>query len=280
MTLAGHPINEIVWLVAALLAAGALTGLLSGMLGVGGGGVLVPVLYETFGFMGVDPAIRMHMSVGTSLAVVGFTSLRSATSHARRGSVDLAIVRRLGPWVVCGVVLGVLLARSVPASGLKWAWVIFGTLMATKLAFGRDDWRLGTELPRSWLVELYAAFVGFVSVLLSIAGAAYMVTLLTLYGRPMLQAIGTSSAFGPLIAVPGLIGFMWAGWGITGTPPLSVGYSNLLAAALILPTSLLVAPLGVRIAHGVSRRTLEVAFAVFLYVVVARFLASLVGIAS
>lgn len=277
MTVGGMPLNDLLMLAAGMLAAGALVGLLSGMLGVGGGGVMVPVLYETFGFMGVDPSIRMHVSVGTSLAVVAFTSLRSATSHARRGAVDMSVVRRLGPWVVVGVLIGVVLASRVPSSGLKWAWVIFGSLMATKLAFGRDNWRLGTELPKSWLVELYALVVGFISVLLSIAGAAYTVALLTLYGRPMVQAIGTSSAFGPLIALPGLIGFMWAGWGIAGTPPLSVGYVNLLAAGLMLPTSLAVAPLGVRIAHGVSRRTLEIAFAVFLYLVVLRFLVSLLG---
>ncbi len=277
MTLAGYPAHDLAWLAGLLLAAGALTGLLSGMLGVGGGGVLVPVLYETFGAIGVDPALRMHMAVGTSLAVIGFTSLRSATSHARRGSVDLAVVRRLGPWVVLGVIAGVLLARNAPASTLKWAWVVFGTVMATKLGFGRDDWRFGDTLPGSWLVELYALCVGFISVLLSIAGAAYTVTLLTLYGRPMVQAVGTSSAFGPLIAIPGLAGFIWAGWSVAGTPPFSLGYTNLLAAALILPTSLAVAPFGVAIAHGVSRRTLEIAFAVFLYLVVLRFLASLMG---
>jgi uncharacterized membrane protein YfcA len=275
MTLSLH---DFALLVAALLAAGAVMGVLSGMLGIGGGGVLVPVLYETFGFLGVDPAIRMQMSVGTSLAVVGVTSWRTFTSHRARGSVDVALLQRLGPSFVVGVVLGVVFARNAGGTALKWAWVIFGSLMATKLAFGRESWRLGNEIPKSRIVELYAAAVGFVSVLLSIAGAAYMVTLMTLYGRPILQAVGTSSGFGPLVSIPGVIGFVWAGWQATGTPAASLGYVNLLGAALILPASLALAPVGVRIAHGISKRTLEIAFAVFLYIVVLRFLASLLGL--
>lgn len=271
-------LNDMAVLIGALLAAGAAMGVLSGMLGIGGGGVLVPVLYETFGFLGVDPSIRMHLSVGTSLAVVGVTSWRTFTGHRLRGSVDVALLKRLGPWYVLGVVLGVVLARNAGGAALKWAWVVFGSLMATKLAFGRESWRLGPDIPKSFLVELYAVVVGFISVLLSIAGAAYMVTLMTLYGRPILQAVGTSSGFGPLVAIPGVIGFVWAGWQAGGAPPGSLGYVNLLGAAIILPASLFFAPLGVRIAHGVSKRTLEIAFAIFLYLVVLRFLASLMGL--
>ena len=262
-------------LVAALACAGLLTGLMSGLLGIGGGGILVPVLYETFGAIGVPGEIRMHMSVGTALAVVAMTSMRSFQSHRARGSVDVAFIRRLGPWVFGGVLIGILLARASSGATLKWLWVVFGTLMATKLAFGRDDWRLGDELPQSWLVEAYAVAVGFISVLLSIAGAAYIVTLMTLYGRPMLQAVGTSTGFGPIVAIPGLLGFMWAGWHAAGTPPLSLGYVSVIGALLIIPASLVTAPVGVRLAHGISKRALQVSFAIFLYIVVARFLIDL-----
>ena len=99
--------------------------------------------------------------------------------------------------------------------------------------------------------------VGFVSVLLSIAGAAFMVTFMTLYGRPLLQAVGTSAGFGPLIAIPGVIGYVWAGWELPGTPPLSLGYVSLLGAAVIIPASFLAVPWGVKVAHGISKRRLE-----------------------
>lgn len=259
-------------LAAALLVAGAVVGFMSGLLGIGGGGILVPVLYETFTALGVDSSIRMHMALATSLAVIVPTSLRSFSSHRAKGSVDIAVLRRMGPWVVLGVGLGILTAGNVSGTVLKWVWVVFGSIMAAKMWFGRDDWRLGLDIPASFGVAIFAAMVGYVSVLISIGGAAFIVAFMTLYGRPLLQAVGTSSGFGPLIAIPGVIGYIWVGWGAPGLLPLSVGYVSLLGAALIIPMSVLVAPLGVRMAHGISKRRLEQAFALFLFVVVVRFL--------
>ena len=269
--------GSIAMLVAALVLAGAVVGLMSGLLGIGGGGIMVPVLYETFAALGVDPAIRMHMALATSLAVIVPTSLRSFSAHKAKGSVDLELVRRLAPWVVGGVVLGVLTAESVSSTFLKWFWVVFGSLMAAKLWFGRDEWRLGETIPKSRWVEVYAVVVGYVSVLISIGGAAFIVALMTLYGRQVLQAVGTSSGFGPLISIPGALGFIWAGWGVPGTLPFSLGYVSVLGALLIIPLSVTTAPLGVRLAHGIPKRRLEQAFALFLCVVVARFLSILVA---
>lgn len=269
--------NNLAVLIGALITAGLLVGVLSGLLGIGGGGILVPVLYETFGALHVGEEVRMHLAVGTSLAVVGATSLRSFMAHRARGTVDGSIVRRLAGYVLAGALLGVLVASIADSWTLRALWVVLGTIMAAKLAFGRDDWRLGDEIPKSLAVEAYAVAVGFVSVLLSIAGAVYMVALMTLYNRPMLQSVGTSAGFGPFIALPGLAGFIWAGWASGGTPPFSLGYVNLAGAAIILPASLLAAPLGVRLAHGMSKRTLELAFAAFLALVVLRFLVSLLA---
>lgn len=262
-------------LALALLVAGLSVGFLSGLLGVGGGGVLVPVLYETFSALEVDPEIRMHMALGTSLAVIVPTSLRSFAAHWAKGAVDKQALRRIGPWIVVGVGLGVLFADRASGTALKWVWVVFGSLIAAKMAFGREDWRLGDDLPKPPRLELYSVAVGLVSVLMSIGGAAFIVSMLTLYGRSILQAVATSSGVGPLIAIPGVVGLAWAGWGHAGLPPLSLGYVNVLGAALIIPASVLAAPWGVRLAHGISRRKLELAFAAFLAVVVLRFLVSL-----
>lgn len=263
--------GNIALLVAALAVAGAVVGFMSGLLGIGGGGILVPVLYETFAALGVDPAIRMHMALATSLAVIIPTSLRSFSAHRAKGSVDVALVKRLGLWVVGGVLLGILTAGNVSSTTLKWIWIVLGSLMAAKLWFGREDWRLGDGIPSSRAVEVYAVLVGYVSVLISIGGAAFIVALMTLYGRSVLQAVGTSSGFGPLIAIPGALGFMWVGWGVPGTLPFSLGYVSLLGAALIIPLSVMTAPFGVRLAHGIAKRRLEQAFALFLCLVVARF---------
>ncbi len=277
LDVSGVSLSNLAMLAAALLVAGLFTGFLSGLLGIGGGGVLVPVLYETFGAIGVEPGIRMHMSLATSLAVIAVTSWSSFRAHRTRGSVDVDILRRLGPWVFAGVVLGILVASRSSSDGLKWMWIVFGSLMALKMALGRDDWRLGSELPKALAVDLFALAVGFVSVLMSIGGGAYMVTLMTLYGRPLLQAVGTSSGFGPLIAIPGTLGFAWVGWGVDGLPPLSLGYVSLIGAAAIIPTGILAAPWGVRLAHGIPKRRLELAFATFLALVVTRFAFSLLA---
>ncbi len=273
----GLSAGSLLLLAGALLAAGLVTGFMSGLLGIGGGGILVPVLYETFSALGIDPAIRMHMALGTSLLAISFTTYKSYVTHRAKGAVDGAVLRRLGPWVVAGVVVGILIAKYSSTDGLKWAWVVFGSIMAAKMAFGREDWRLGDALPRSWLVEVFAAFVGTVSVLLSIGGGAFMSTMLHVYGRPLLQSVATSAGFGPIIAIPGALGFVWAGWGAANLPPLSVGYVSLLGAMLIVPAGLLSTPWGVRVAHGIPKRKLELAFAAFLALVVIRFLVSLLG---
>ena len=259
-------------IVAALAVAGLVVGFLSGLLGIGGGGILVPVLYETFAVLDVPPPIRMHMALATTLAIIIPTSFRSYAAHRAKGSVDSALLKRLAPWVVGGVILGIVLADQVASSTLVWFWIVFGTVMALKMGFGRDTWRLGDDIPKGYGIEAFAVFLGFASVLISIGGAAFVVALMTLYARPVTQAVGTSSGFGPLIAIPGVAGYIWAGWGIDTGLPLSLGYVSLLAAALVIPTGMMLAPVGVRIAHGIPRRRLEQAFAVFLTLVVARFL--------
>ncbi len=264
----------------ALLAVGGLaTGFLAGLFGIGGGGVLVPVLYEVFGALGVDPSVRMHMAVGTSLAIIIPTSMKSFQAHKARGGVDVAVIKRLWLPVMVGVVVGILVAKSSPSSVLKWIWIVFAIVLSSKQFFGRESWRLGLDIPKSYLVEAYAIAVGFISTMMSIGGGAFITMLMTLYDRPLKQGIGTSSGFGPIIAVPGMLGFMWAGWGVMqtgGLPPGSIGFVNLIAVALVAPLSVMTAPLGARVAHGISKRTLEIAFGCFLLAVASRFALALI----
>lgn len=268
---------DLAWIICALLGAGLLTGFLSGLLGVGGGGILVPVLYELFTALGVDPAVRMHLALGTSMAVIVPTSLKSFAGHRARGAVDMAALYRLGPWIVLGVVIGALLAGFADATALKLVWIVFGSALALKMALGREDWRLGADLPRTPLFSAVPLIIGAVSTLMSIGGGAFMVTLLSLYGRSILTAVATSSGFGPLISIPGVIGYVWAGWNVPARPPFSFGYVDLLAVALLIPACFIAVPYGVRAAHGLPKRQLELAFAAFLTVVVTRFALSLGG---
>jgi len=273
----GVPLGEVAVLVLALLAAGVATGLLAGLLGIGGGSILVPVLYEVFGSLGVDDAVRMHLAVGTSLAVIVPTSLRSFAGHRARGAVDMDLVRSMALAVVAGVCLGAVLARYSNEAALKGIWVAAASLISLKLFLGGQDWRLGDAIPGQPFRAIYGAFVGLLSTLMSIGGGVFVTALMTFYGHAMQRAVATSSAFGPIIAIPGTLGFIWAGWHAAGLPVGSLGYVNLLGALLIVPASVLATPFGVRIAHGISRRKLELAFATFLALVGVRFLLSLIA---
>lgn len=263
-------------MVVALAAAGFLSGFLAGLLGIGGGAVVVITLYEAFRWMGVDESVRMHLATGTAIAIIAPTTLRSFMAHRARGIADLAFVKRMAIPVIIGVVIGSLVARNSGGSVLKWVWVVMGSFLALRMFLGRDDWQLGTDIPQSLAIEAYGVVLGTISTLMSIGGGAYVVILMTLYGRSLHQAVATSSGFGPLIAIPGMIGFMWAGWGAPGLPPGTVGYVSLLGAALAIPTGLIAAPLGARVSHGLSKRGLELAFGAFMTLVVLRFLTSLV----
>jgi len=173
-------------------------------------------------------------------------------------------------------VVGATLVSAASGTALKCVWIVCGSLLAAKMALGRDDWRLGNELPRSGVLKSIAFAIGLISTLMSIGGGMFFVSVLTLYGRPLLSAVATSSGFGPMIAVPGLIGYVWAGWGAPDLPSLSLGYVSLLSAALIIPASVFAAPYGVRVAHGISKRKLELAFAAFLALVALRLLISII----
>lgn len=262
--------GELLWLVLALLSGGLVAGFLAGLLGIGGGGVLVPVLFEVFGFLQMPETVRMQMVLGTSFAIIVPTALQSFRSHLARGAVDTAALRRLGPFVVAGVIAGVGLVSSVSGTALKWVWIFCAGMLALKMMLGREDWRFADDLPNSWTVRFVAFVIGMLSTLMSIGGGMFLVTLFTLSGWSILKAVATSSGFGPMIAIPGLIGYAWAGWGNPDLPPLSLGYISLLGAAIVIPASVLTAPLGVRVAHGLSRRKLEVAFALFLTAVAVR----------
>jgi uncharacterized membrane protein YfcA len=271
----GLPTGEIAALAALLIAGGVLAGLLSGLLGVGGGGILVPVLYELLGVMEVPADIRMHMAVGTTFAIIIPTGLRSGVAHYRRGSLDTDLFRVLGPAVAAGVVIGLVIARYANSHAMQIVWVCSALLISSYQFLDKRHWRLGDDMPGPAVQAPVGIWVGVFATLMGVGGAAYLVPFMTLYGRPMHQAVGTSAAIGALIATPAMLGYMWAGLGANGLPAGSIGYVSLLGAALMIPSSVLAAPWGVRIAHGLSRRQLELGFGVFILLVAARFLAAL-----
>jgi len=262
---------ELAELVVALALSGAVTGLLAGLFGVGGGAVIIPVLYEAYAFLGLGEAVRMHVCIGTAMAVIVPTAIRSFLAHHKRGSVDMAVVRS---WLIpmpIGVAAASVLAASISGRALSGVFATIVALVAIRLLFGRKSWRLGNDLPGNPLRAAIGVVIGFLSTLMGVGGGIMVNTAMTLYGRTMIQAVGTSAAAGLVISVPAVLGYIWAGWGVPGLPPLSAGYVNLLGMTVLVPVSVLAAPYGVRIAHALSQRMLEAGFGIFLTVVAIRF---------
>ena len=283
--IAGLSASELSELALLLVGVGALSGFLAGIFGVGGGAILVPVFYECFRLAGVPLEVRMPLCIGTSLAIIIPTSIRSWRAHHRRGAVDMAIVRSWWLPVIAGVVAGSVTARYAPERLFKIVFVAVAWSAAARLLLARDTWNLGADLPRGPLMKVYGFFIGLLATLMGVGGGLFSNLLMTFYGRPIHQAVATSSALAVLISIPGAIGYVYAGWpvaahypGIAALQwPFAIGYVSLIGAVLVMPTSLLTAPLGVKAAHAMSKRTLEMAFGCYLFVVGSRFVISLLN---
>jgi uncharacterized membrane protein YfcA len=283
VTIAGLDVAELIELPLLLVAVGALAGFLAGVFGIGGGAVLVPVFYECFRLAGVPLEVRMPLCVGTSLAVIIPTSISSFRAHYLRGAVDMAIVKIWWLPIVTGVIAGSITARYAPERLFKYVFVVVAWSAAARLLLAREDWKFGDDMPKGPLMRLFGFMVGILATLMGVGGGLYSNLLMTFYGRPIHQAVATSSALAVLISIPGALGYVYAGWPVAARfpdvaalqSPLALGYVSLIGAVLVMPTSLLTAPLGVKAAHTMSKRTLEIAFGAYLFVVGGRFVISL-----
>lgn len=264
-------ISTLLAIAGMLAVAGAVTGVLAGLFGVGGGAITVPILFEVFGLIGVPDAVRMPLAVGTSLAIIIPTSLQSARGHYLRGAVDMDLLRAWALPILLGVVAGSAIARFAEPWVFQVVFVLVAGTNSIKMLFGRDSWRLGDDLPGGWLRQLYGLVVGLFSALMGIGGGAISNLMLTLYGRPIRASVATSAGVGVLISIPGAIGYVMAGWGKADLPPGSAGFVSLLAFVLIVPTTLMTTRIGVRLAHTLPKRRLEVLFGLFLAAVCLRF---------
>lgn len=262
-------------LAVALILAGFVSGALGGLFGVGGGAILVPVLYQLFILLGIDEAVRMQLAVGTSLGIIVPTSLRSLSSHYSHNAVDIPYLRRIALWVVVGVLLGSLAASVVSGVALRAVFAILAMANALSMLLLPRGFQLGAQLPGAPLFQLVGTGIGFFSVLMGVGGGVFSNLFMTFYGHSIHRAVATSSGIGVMISIPGMIGFMAAGWGRPELPAYSLGFVSLLGVALVIPTSLYSVPYGARLAHRLSRDALKRAFALFLLLISLRFFVSL-----
>lgn len=251
-------------LAAVAVGAGIAGGILAGLLGVGGGIVIVPALYFALNLTGMDPALTMKLAVGTSLATIVFTSLSSSLGHHRKGAIDTDLLKLWAPSILVGVVIGSVLGGYVSGKVLIAVFAVVALAVSADMILrkGRED-----PEPKGFSKPVWAAFgvfAGGISAMMGIGGGTIGVPLLNFLGYDIRRAVGTSAAIGFLIGLPGAIIYALTGLGQQGLPPFSLGYVNLLAAAVIIPLTTTFSQLGVKLAHSIPRRALRLAFGAFL----------------
>ncbi|WP_342449579.1 sulfite exporter TauE/SafE family protein [Falsiroseomonas frigidaquae] len=262
-------------LAVAMALTGIVSGTLAGLLGVGGGIVIVPVLFNVFPLFGIPEAVQMKLAVGTSLATIIPTSIQSARKHFAKGTMDVPLLKSLAPSIGVGVLFGTILAIWLKGEALTLVFATIAILVALNMGFTGVEWKLRDSFPGGVLRQLLGSFIGTVSAMMGIGGGTVGVPILSMFGAPIRGAVATASVFGIIISIPATIGFIYGGWGDPLLPPLSLGYVNLIGFALIVPSSMIAAPWGVHLAHTIPPLLLKRAFALFLFITAMRMFYSL-----
>jgi len=256
----------------AYITLGLFTGFFAGMLGIGGGLVMVPALTMMFAAQAAFPGSEiLHLALGTSMATILFTALASLRAHHRHGAVLWRVVGQITPGILLGTLLGTLFASSVPARPLAIFFTAFVCLVAVQMILNLKP-KPSRDLPGAAGVIAVGVGIGALSALVAIGGGSLTVPFLTWCNVRVQHAIGTSAAVGFPIAVGGSLGYIYNGWGHPGLPEWSLGYIYVPAFVWLVPSSMLIAPLGARLAHRLPVATLKRLFAVVLIALAAKML--------
>ena len=259
--------------IAAYAATGAVVGLLAGLLGIGGGMTLVPILAAMFGAQQLAPDFTVHLALGTGMASVMFTSSASVREHHRHKAVDWRIVRAMAPGTIIGTLASTLASGWIPQRALALAFAVIVFAGATQILLGRKP-AAGRVLPGALGLLATGIAIGIVCGLVSAGGAFLTVPFMLFCGVSMHVAIGTGAAIGVPIAVIGTIGYILSGLRVDALPDWSLGFVYLPALAALVAASVLTAPYGARAAHRLPVQTLKRVFACLLYLLAARMLAT------
>ena len=260
---------------AMLLVIGAFAGVLAGLLGVGGGIVLVPAFFYAFSVLGYDSPQLMQMCLGTSLATIIVTSVRSVMSHNKKGAVDWDVLKTWAPGIVVGAVIGVTIASSLRSTALQAIFGVLAIVVGLYMVAGNKNWRLADAMPVGVPRMVLSPILGFLSVLMGIGGGSFGVPVMTLYNMPIHRAVATAAGFGVIIAVPSVIGFLLLRQEVA--PPFSIGSVNLIAFGLVIAMTLITAPWGAALAHRMDAGPLKKVFGVFLILVALNMLRKALG---
>ena len=262
--------NQIIFIVTILAASAVVVGFMAGLFGIGGGLIMVPVLFYVFSFVGIEQTFVMHLALGTSFSIIIPTSIISAITHMKFKSVDFSIVRTFGVFVMIGVVLGTILAVSLKTSSLILLFSIMTMIFAIYFLMEKEKIN---PIPRQ-INLIYRVICGFLSGFLSapmgIGGGVFNVPIFKMFGYPINVAIGSSAAIGVLTALIGAIGFAVSGSYLNVNVPLSLGFVNIPTFLIFVPITSFMAKIGARTVHKVNKNLLGKLFGVYLFIVACR----------
>ena len=261
-------INEVIYLLTVLAAAAAVAGFMAGLLGVGGGIIMVPALYYAFTVLGFDIVTRMHLSVGTSLAIIIPTSIISTKTHMEYDAVDFKMVKSFGIFIVLGVIAGTFLVVNLETPTLILFFSIFAFMTGLFFIFLREQLVENPKRISDAVKNISGILIGFISVPLGIGGGSLMVPFMRTIGYDIRKSIGTAAATGFLIALSGTITMIMGGKIINNiNTPYSLGYINLLGFIVFVPVTTIMARIGAKAVYKISKKILSKIFGTFLIIV-------------
>tara|TARA_B110001452_G_scaffold244717_1_gene228908 strand:+ start:901 stop:1740 length:840 start_codon:yes stop_codon:yes gene_type:complete len=261
-------LSEILNLLAVLGIAAAVAGFMAGLLGVGGGIIMVPALYYAFTILDFDIVTRMHLSVGTSLAIIVPTSIISTKTHMEYDAVDFKMVKSFGIFILLGVVAGTFLAVNLKTSALVLFFSIFAFMVGLFFIFLREKLVDNPKKISKFVKNVSGIIIGFISVPLGIGGGSLMVPFMRTFGYDIRKSIGTAAAVGFLIAVTGTITMITGGKIMDNiNTPFSIGYINLLGFLVFVPVTMVMARLGAKAVYKIDKNSLSKIFGTFLLIV-------------
>ena len=260
--------SELINLLIVLASAAAVAGFMAGLLGVGGGIIMVPALYYAFTVLDFDIVTRMHLSVGTSLAIIIPTSIISTKTHMEYDAVDFKMVKSFGIFILLGVIAGTFLAVNLKTPALVLFFSIFAFIVGLFFIFVREKLMENPKKISDLVKNISGIIIGFISVPLGIGGGSLMVPFMRTFGYDIRKSIGTAAAVGFLIAISGTITMIVGGKIVDNiNTPFSIGYVNLLGFIVFVPVTMIMARIGAKAVYKINKRLLSKIFGTFLIIV-------------
>ena len=258
---------EFLYFLVSLLITGIFSGLIAGLLGVGGGLIVIPVVFYILNFYNFSKDIIMHVAIASSLGVIFITSLSSMYAHYKLNNIDANVVKKWFIGVVFGSIFGAIIASSIDGNILVVIFGAIASIVAISMLLNINI-VLANDIPRNFFLNNSISFlIGCFSVLIGIGGGSFSVPILTAFGKEIHRAVGTSACIGFLIALPGFITYASTGWMIEGLPKYSLGYVNLPIVLAVASISVLTAPLGAKLSNKANKKTLKKIFSIFLLLI-------------